>query len=69
MVVREFSPIYKFGALLWELIFGQPPPNPGEGFHLVLFLESIMCFIFCIDNCLIVGHLIHERVVVAKDPI
>jgi len=36
----------QFGVLLWELISRQPPAKHGEGFHLVLFLESIMHFLF-----------------------
>jgi len=47
MVVREGFAIYTFGFFLWELISGQPRPKHGEGLnHLVLFLESIVHFLF-----------------------
>jgi len=47
MVVEEGFAIYTFGFLLWELISGQPQPKHGEGLnHLVLFLESILHFLF-----------------------
>jgi hypothetical protein len=47
MVVREGFAIYTFGFFLWELIYGQPQPKHGEGLnHLVLFLESIVHFLF-----------------------
>jgi hypothetical protein len=42
MVVRKKSHIYQIGAILWVLIIGQP----REQFHLVLFLESIVQFLF-----------------------
>jgi len=53
MVVREEFPIYAFGVFLWELISGQPEPKHGERSDLVLFLESIVHFLFTqlLFNC------------------
>jgi hypothetical protein len=45
MVVRKKFRIYEIGAILWVLIFGQQF-KPREQFHLVLFLESIVQFLF-----------------------
>jgi hypothetical protein len=45
MVVRKEFHIYHIGAILWALIFGQLF-EPGEEFSSVLFLESIMQFLF-----------------------
>ncbi len=36
----------QFGAFLWELISRQPQAKHGEGSDLVLFLESIVHFLF-----------------------
>jgi hypothetical protein len=38
--------MHEFGVVLWELISKQPQAKHGEGSHLVLFLESIMHFLF-----------------------
>jgi hypothetical protein len=47
MVVRSEDDImHEFGAFLWELISRQPQGKHGEVFHLVLFLESIVHFLF-----------------------
>jgi hypothetical protein len=45
MVVRKRYHIYGFGKILWLLIFGQQF-DPEENFRLVLFLESIVQFLF-----------------------
>jgi hypothetical protein len=45
MVVRMKFHTYQIGAILWALIFGQLF-EPGEIFYLVLFLESIVQFLF-----------------------
>jgi len=46
MVVREWLAIYTFGFFLWELISGQPEAKYEKLSHLVLFLESILHFLF-----------------------
>jgi hypothetical protein len=47
MVVRPIRKVlHLFGVFLWELISGQPQPKHGERSHLVLFLESIVHFLF-----------------------
>jgi hypothetical protein len=38
--------IPEFGVFLWELISRQPQAEHGEVSHLVLFLESIVHFLF-----------------------
>jgi hypothetical protein len=47
MVVRsEDLVMHKFGFFLWELISRQPQAKHGGRSHLVLFLESIVHFLF-----------------------
>jgi len=47
MVVRfKNLAMRKFGAFLWELISRQPQAQHQEGSDLVLFLESIVHFLF-----------------------
>ncbi len=47
MVVRsEILAMRSFGAILWELISGQPQAKHLEGAQLVLFLECIVHFLF-----------------------
>jgi hypothetical protein len=40
------STMQKFGVFVWELISKQPPSKHGEVSHLVLFLVSIVNFLF-----------------------
>jgi len=48
MGMDEFgdSAMREFGVFLWELISRQPQAKHGEGSHLVLFLQSIVHFLF-----------------------
>jgi hypothetical protein len=59
----------EFEIFLRELFSGQPQPKDAEGLsQLVLFLESIVQFFVYTINCSIVDHLIHERIIVSRNP-
>jgi hypothetical protein len=47
MVVRSKDLVLReFGVFLWKLISRRPQAKHGEGSHSVLFLESIVHFLF-----------------------
>jgi hypothetical protein len=47
MVLRPGdSVMHEFGFFLWELISRQPQPRHQRTYDLVLFLESIVHFLF-----------------------